>query len=153
MLDKKPIPIMKEVRRFIFIAGLGFAILSSIGAFFANKPPWFSEAVYFSSVFIGLSLIVLWGFTELMSHSFPGKLMGVFLLSIALTAAIVPNLQINIAVFLGQPKADVNTWHLLPLFAVISHISAVLFIGILFGAICMTITIVTIGRKSPNKTN
>jgi len=142
---------MKQAIRTIFLAGIASALLPSLCAFFAGKPPWFGEAVYLTSGYIGFSLVVLWSCTELLSYYFPGRLMGTFLVAVALPAALVPSLDVNWAVFLGRDGADIQTWHLLPLFAAMDQILATVAVGTSVGVVCDGVALVrALRRRRPD---
>jgi hypothetical protein len=128
------------------------AFAASLGAIFLNDPrPWYRDAVVKGSLWVAASLVLVGLGAELLGRFFRGPVMQLYLLMLVITAAVVPNLYLNAAAFFGRETADFQTWHLLPLFAVMYQVEAVMWVAIFAGLGCLVYLALRRLRKgSPN---
>lgn len=112
----------KWIRRIIILAGIGAAVIACATAFIFNEPSWFKEAICETARYLVFSLVVIAAVGELVDCEVSKGFIRFSMLVLTGIATGVPSLYLLIAAFPGREIADVNTWHLLPLFAVINQI-------------------------------
>lgn len=123
----------------LYLIGVVFLASAVIGARIAGMPPWFSQPVYESVIYLFTSFCVMAIVTNILAKYTSSLLLSIFVLSIVLTAILIPNIYINGAVFFGQNNAKFNTWHLLSMFTVMYQVQATILIGFITGIICSLI--------------
>ncbi|MCP4347241.1 MAG: hypothetical protein GY795_17150 [Desulfobacterales bacterium] len=80
---------MKQAGRYTFYGRLILAVIAGIKGLSADMPPWFGSAVFTGSVYIIVSLTVLWGVTVILSR-FSGRLILQLFCLIILTGWPMP---------------------------------------------------------------
>lgn len=142
---------MKLAIRVIYL--LGFIALSAAAAraFVSDSPDWFGEAVYQGCIFIVITNSLLWGGSELVLKLKTICAIRIILLMVAVGAIASPSLYLVGAAFYGETKAEFDTWHLLPLFAVIHQLEAVV-AGVVVGCGIATVVFIfrLLNRRWPN---
>ncbi len=133
---------MIEFRRRIFSLGFVLLAIPSIGIAMLGEPGWVQSAVYQSSVVLAFAFLGLRGLTDFVSESHHGKLMAGFLLAVTMAGVFPVCVELNAAAFLGRASAEFDTWHLLPLFAVIHEVIYVVLCGAITAVACAIIGIV-----------
>jgi hypothetical protein len=121
--------------RLLYACGVVALIIAAIRALLATAPDWFSEGVYLASAVAGVSLLAFWGLSELVLRFFQQHGVPAVVVIVAFAAVSVTVLYVVGAAFLGQEKAMRDTWHLLPLFAVMHQLEAVVVFGGAGGAV------------------
>lgn len=133
--------IMRRIWRTIFLLGFILLVVPCIGVALSGESPWLGQAVYQSSIWVGITLIMLWGLIEVVARSVQTSFISVILLTIAFAAVFPASMYINHAAFFGRHSADLQTWHLLPLFAFIYQGLSILIFGGLVGGVSASVAI------------
>lgn len=115
--------------RLIYVCGVVALIVAAIRASLGSAPGWFGEGVYIASAVASVSLLAFWGISELVLRFFEQFEIRAVVAIVALAAVSAPVFYVVGAAFLGEGKAAFDTWHLLPLFAVMHQMQAVVVFG------------------------
>ena len=123
--------------RILLSIGMALAVVPSLYIYFRDKPEWLGEAIYLSSAWVVASVVVMALCTEVYYCFFKSIYPAVTLLAATLAAVLSASIYINGATFFGAGTADINTWHLLPLFTALHQIKATIFVTLTAGAACI----------------
>ena len=123
----------------LYLIGIAFLITAIISASIADMPQWYSEAIYESVTYLFFSFCILAVITNFLARFTSNILLSIFVLSIVLSAVIIPLIYVNGAAFLGGENAKFESWHLLSMFTAIYQVQASIFFGGITGIFCCII--------------
>ena len=138
---------MSNARRFILGMGIGFAVFAAVMVFMADQPLWFKQPIYMSTLYMTITLIIAAVVSELVAYSVRSLLAEIFLLALAVAAAIVPALYVNAAAATTPKHAEETTWYLLPLFVMMYQVISVVIMGLACSVVYGVITLVQMVRE------
>lgn len=87
-------------------------------------PHWFAEAVSESTLYVAITTAALWIVLEILLHFVRHRGIWATALAVSIIAVAAPAFYVTSAALYGASQADINTWHLLPLFAVMYQVYA-----------------------------
>lgn len=119
--------------RLLFLSGLVTLAIAANHVSDLDAPDWFASPVYESCWGVGIGVIVLWVFSELLMAFTRSIACRAWLLAVAFAVAYVPWFYVLPASWNGQAIAEFDTWHLLPLFALVHMITTIVFFGAIGG--------------------
>ena len=119
---------MRRAWRILFTTGLVVVLVPCVAVGWLEQRDWVTDGVYSAAIYAGVVLILSWALGELLFRFVPAA--GPVIVAAAISLAAVPGFYINSATFLGRGAADFNTWHLLPLFAVMYQMAATVLVAI-----------------------
>lgn len=139
--------ILSNFYRIAFTLGFLSLAVSAIWASLADAPEWFGEAVRKASLCSALALAVLWILSEAACKFVRLRGVRTLVTFVAIGAASTSLLYVGGAAFLGLDNASHDTWHLLPLFALMHQIKSVLLFSVLGTITVAVVALVRIGRQ------
>ena len=128
---------IKFITRILLCIGTIMSVVPSIFIYFQDKPEWLDEAIYQSSAWTIFSIAAMAVITELHYLFFKNIYIAATLLSSTFAVILTACIYINGATFFGAETANVNNWHLLPLFTAFHQIKVTAFVTCITGAICI----------------
>lgn len=140
--------VLEKMIRIAFFSSTLALILAAAFRVGCHGPAWVDGPIYESCCVVGLPLIVLWGIAEGLMTFFRSVFLRVWLLALACGAAWVPCFAVLPAAWRGDSIADIQTWHLLPLFAAIHMATATALFGGLSGIV---IILIRLSYSKPSK--
>ena len=112
--------LVRTLVRLVILSGFAALAMATLHTARTSSPDWFQSPIYQSCKGVAVELAIIWGVAELLMASThrAGRLFWV--LTIAMAGVYVPWHYGFWAAWYGQSVADWETWHLLPLFAVVN---------------------------------
>lgn len=134
--------LLKSMIRFMFFSSAVALTLAAVRSGGSDGPEWLTKPVCEACWGAGLALIAFWGVAEGMMAFGRGTLLRLWLLALACGTACVPCFYVLPAAWRGDTIADIQTWHLLPLFAVIHMFTVTALFGGLSGIVIILIRLI-----------
>lgn len=125
---------MKIAIRAIYVLGLIAVLVASSVTFRNGGAEWFVQAIYVTCVAVGVTLLTLWGISEVFVRYIPVWWVHVVILIASIGGLAFPAFYLMMAALYGERHAEFQTWHLLPMFALLRVIMG-LVIGTVIGSI------------------
>lgn len=110
--------ILRYVRRSILVLGILLALAVGVHTYVVDTPFWFDKTMYLVSFYTVFTLLLGFGFSEVLSQGCSTRLGELFLICVVLIWTAVPAVRLAWGALFGREIAEVNTWHLLLLFTV-----------------------------------
>ena len=112
--------LVRTLVRLVILSGFAALAMATLLTARTSAPDWLKSPIYQSCLGVGVGLAIIWGLSELLmacTHHI-GRL--IWVLAIAVASVYIPWLYVYRAAWFAQSIADRQTWHLLPLFAVVN---------------------------------
>ena len=112
------------VFRGAYTVGLMAQIVASAYAAIVSTIPWFSQAIYEACLMVAVIIALQWLVSEVISRGVKSHSVTLVLGAAALFGTVASSIYVLGAVVHGESTAELYTWHLVSLFAVIHHVTA-----------------------------
>lgn len=117
----------KLALRLIYAVGLAaFWIADWIGDH-QRAPWWFASALSDGAMAVAISTALLWISLEVLLHYVRNRGIWITAYAVSVVAVAVPAFYLTSAALFGVEKANINTWHLASMFAVVNQVIAIVF--------------------------
>lgn len=134
--------LVRTLVRLLFLSGFAALAMATLHTARTGAPDWFQSPIYQSCEGVGVGLAIFWGISELLmacTHH-AGRLLWVFVMAVA--AIYIPWFYVFRAAWYGQAIADWQTWHLLPMFAIVNMALVTTFLGVVSAVVIAVSSVV-----------
>jgi hypothetical protein len=126
--------------RLILISGFVPLAIGTLYSLTLAAPGWYAWPVFTSCLFVGFALCIFWGSAEFLMRIPIGTSWLVWILLTTIAAVLSPWFYVLPAAVYGSDVGEFDTWHLLPLFAVMHMVQALVFFGTCAAVVILVIT-------------